>query len=146
MPSRNTYLLTWVSLTFDVGYLFTVAPAKRSHCSLPWRRGIFSWPPPDLERGVAPLGPPAPGSSGSLEVVLLLSAAAPALSQPGTLGRYPRPWARCSSSRPCFCAAHHSQYLGQTMVEVMKIMVTSFKRSHAHTATPRASSPAAGHC
>ena len=45
--------------------------------------------PPDLERGVAPLGPPAPGSSGSLEVALLLSAAAPALSQPGTLGRYP---------------------------------------------------------
>ena len=33
--------------------------------------------PPDLERGVAPLGPPAPRSSRSLEVGLLLSAAAP---------------------------------------------------------------------
>ena len=39
--SRNTYHLTWVSLTLDVGYLFTAAP-------------------PDLESGVAPLGPPAP--------------------------------------------------------------------------------------
>ena len=29
----------------DVGYLFTAAPAKCSHCTLPWRRGISSWPP-----------------------------------------------------------------------------------------------------
>ena len=34
---------------------------------------------------------------------------------------------------------------GQTMVEVMKIMVTSFKRSHACTATLSAPNPAAGH-
>ena len=33
----------------------------------------------------------------------------------------------------------------QTMVEVMKIMVTSFKRFHAHTAALNASDPAAGH-
>ena len=39
--SRNTYRLTWVSLTLDEGYLLTAAP-------------------PDLESGVAPLGPPAP--------------------------------------------------------------------------------------
>ena len=45
MPSRNIHRLTWVSLTLDVGYLFTAAPAKRSRCSLPWTRGIFSWPP-----------------------------------------------------------------------------------------------------
>ena len=32
------------------------------------------------------------------------------------------------------------------MVEVMKIMVTSFKRSHAHTATLSGPDPAAGHC
>ena len=31
------------------------------------------------------------------------------------------------------------------MVEVMKIMGTSFKRSHAHTATLNAPDPAAGH-
>ena len=32
------------------------------------------------------------------------------------------------------------------MVEVMKIMVTSFKRSHAHTATLNAPDPATDHC
>ena len=41
MPSHNTYHPTWVSLTLDEGYLFTTSP-------------------PDLERGIAPLGPPAP--------------------------------------------------------------------------------------
>ena len=41
MPSCNTYRLTWVSLTLDKGYLLTATP-------------------PDLERGVAPLGPPVP--------------------------------------------------------------------------------------
>ena len=35
---------------------------------------------------------------------------------------------------------------GQTMVEVMKIMATSFKGSHACTATLSAPNPAAGHC
>ena len=40
MPSCNTYHLTWVSLTLGVGYLFTAAPAKRSHCSLPRTRGL----------------------------------------------------------------------------------------------------------
>ena len=45
MPSRNTYRLTWVSLTLDVGYLFTASPAKRSCCSLPWTMGISSRPP-----------------------------------------------------------------------------------------------------
>ena len=34
---------------------------------------------------------------------------------------------------------------GQTMVKVMKIMVTSFKRSHARTATLSAPNPTAGH-
>ena len=34
---------------------------------------------------------------------------------------------------------------GQTIVEVMKIMVTSFKRSQAYNATLSAPTPAAGH-
>jgi len=38
MPCCNTYRLTWVSLTLDVGYLFMTAPAKCSRCSLPWTR------------------------------------------------------------------------------------------------------------
>ena len=45
MPSHNTYHLTWFSLPWDMGYLFMAAPAKRSHSSLPWMRGISSLPP-----------------------------------------------------------------------------------------------------
>ena len=45
MPSCNAYCLTWVSLTLDVGYFFTAAPAKCSCCSLPWMRDISSPPP-----------------------------------------------------------------------------------------------------
>ena len=61
MASRNTYGLTWVSLTLDVGYLFTAAPAKRSRCSLLWTRGISSpLPLLTLNVGVAPFSSPAP--------------------------------------------------------------------------------------
>ena len=95
MPSCNTYRLTWVSLTLGVGYLFTAAPAKPSHCSLPWTRGISSLPPFDLQRGIAPLGAPAP-------------------AQPRLLGRGVappghRPWPRAwgSSSLPRY--VHWSQ-------------------------------------
>ena len=42
MPSLSAYRLTWVSLTLDLGYLFTAAPAKHSHCSLPWTCGSSS--------------------------------------------------------------------------------------------------------
>ena len=41
MPFCNTYHLTWVSLTLDMGYLFMAAPAKHSCCSLPWTRSPF---------------------------------------------------------------------------------------------------------
>ena len=56
MPSLSAYRLTWVSLTLDMGYLFTAALAKRSRCSLPyicqqiwktqqwpqdWKRSVF---------------------------------------------------------------------------------------------------------
>ena len=34
----SAYYLTWVSLTLDVGYLFTAGPEKHSHCSLPWTK------------------------------------------------------------------------------------------------------------
>ena len=44
----NTYHLTWVSLTLDVGYLFTAAQARWSCCSLPWMKSVSyrcpSWP------------------------------------------------------------------------------------------------------
>ena len=47
MPSHNTNPLTWVSLTLNEGYLLTAIP-------------------PDLGRGVAPLGPPAPAQPSLL--------------------------------------------------------------------------------
>ena len=69
MPSLSAYHLTWVSLTLDVGYIFTTVSAKRSHSSLLWTWGSSSQPQPrtldvrylvsatapDLSRGVAPL-------------------------------------------------------------------------------------------
>ena len=39
MPSLSTYCLTGVSLTLDMGCLFTAAPAECSWCSLPWTWG-----------------------------------------------------------------------------------------------------------
>ena len=69
MPSGNTYHLTWVSLTLEERYLLTAAP-------------------PDLERGVAPLGPPAPRQQP-----LLGGGVAP-------LGRRPLPRTWGSSSLP----------------------------------------------
>ena len=42
MPFLSAYLLTWVSLTLDVEYLFSAAPAKHSHCSLSWTWGNSS--------------------------------------------------------------------------------------------------------
>ena len=76
----NTYCLTWVFLTLDVGYLFTAAPAKCSPCSLPWTRGISSWPPLltlNVEQLLSVLLLPL--IHHSLDVGLLLSAATPDL-------------------------------------------------------------------
>ena len=69
MPSCNTYHLTWVSLTLDEGYLLTAAR-------------------PDLEHGVAPLGPPVP-----VQPPLLGSGVAPPGHRP-----WPQAWG--SSSWP----------------------------------------------
>ena len=57
-------------LTLDEGYLLTAAL-------------------PDLQRGLAPLGPPVPRSHRSLDVGLLLPAAAPGLRR-GVLGSDPQ--------------------------------------------------------
>ena len=52
MPSLSTYHLTWVSLTLDVGYLFTAAPEKHSWCSFPRACGSSSQsPPPTSDMG-----------------------------------------------------------------------------------------------
>ena len=44
LPSVGAYRLTWISLTLDVGYLFTAARGKHSRCSLPWMWGSSSRP------------------------------------------------------------------------------------------------------
>ena len=38
----TTPTIFWVSLSLDMGYLFMATPAKHSHCSLPWTRGVSS--------------------------------------------------------------------------------------------------------
>ena len=43
MPSLSACHPIWVSLTLDVEYLFTAAPAKCTCCSLPWMWGSSSW-------------------------------------------------------------------------------------------------------
>ena len=49
---------------------------------------------PDLQRGITPLGPSAPEQQGSLDVGLVLLAAAPSLGHGvGPPSRHPWPWA-----------------------------------------------------
>ena len=82
MPSCNTYHFTWVSLTFGVGYLFTAALAKQSLLLTLDEGYLLTATLPDLQHGMAPLGPPAPAQP--LLFGLLLLASTPGL-------RY-RPW------------------------------------------------------
>ena len=47
MPSLSAYHLTWVSLTLDVGYLFTAVPAKNCEPHkevLLWRKELNFFP------------------------------------------------------------------------------------------------------
>ena len=62
MPSCNTYHLTWFSLTLDMGYLcLHGCSSKAQPLLLILDEGyLLTTTPPDLERGVAPLGPPVP--------------------------------------------------------------------------------------
>ena len=51
MPSPNTYQITWVSLTLDVGYLFMAAPAKQPLLLTLDEGYLLTAAPPDLECG-----------------------------------------------------------------------------------------------
>ena len=79
MPSSNTYHLTWVSRTFDMGYLFTAAPAKELLLLTLDEGYLLTAAPPDLERGIAPLGPPMPMQPLLVGHGLLFLASAPGL-------------------------------------------------------------------
>ena len=124
MPSCNTYCLTWVSLTLDVGCLHGCS-SKAQPLLLTWDKLT----PPDPECGVAPLSPPAPmqppllgrgvalpghcprpqtqGSSSqwpslASDVGWLLSAITPDLGcRVDPPGHCPWPLTQGSSSRPC---------------------------------------------
>ena len=48
--SRNTYHLSWASLTLDVGYLFTDVPAAQPLLLTLDESYLFIATPPDLER------------------------------------------------------------------------------------------------
>ena len=117
MPSCNTYRLTWVSLTLDVGYLFTGAPesaaaapylgqgvSPHSRPSWPWRWSNFSRPS-CAQAATAPwtwasssLLPPWPQAWGSSSTQLPWPRAWGSSSRPPP---WPRTWD--SSSRPLLC-------------------------------------------
>ena len=61
MPSSNTYHLTWVSLTLDMGLSLHGCSSKVQPLLLTLEEGyLLKATPPDFEHGVAPLGPPKP--------------------------------------------------------------------------------------
>ena len=78
MPSCNTYHLTWVSLTLDVGVSLHGCSSKAQPLLLTLdKRYLLTTPVPDLQRGIAPLSPPVPAQR--LLLGLLLLAAGPGL-------------------------------------------------------------------
>ena len=80
LPSCKTYRLTWVSITLDVGYLFTGCSSKVQPLFLTLDEGyLLTATVPDLQHGIAPLGPPVPAQPPLLG--LLLPATGPGLGR-----------------------------------------------------------------
>ena len=79
MPSCNTYHLTWVSLTLGVGYLFTMLQQSTATTPHLGEGYLLTSSVPDLQRGLASLGPPAPAQA--LLLGMLLLAAGPGLGR-----------------------------------------------------------------
>ena len=99
MPSCNTYHLTWVSLTLGVGYLHGCS-SKAQPLLLTLDEGyLLTTAVPDLQCGIAPLGPPVPAQPPLLG--LLLPASGPGLGlRVAPQGHRPWPRTRGVSSRP----------------------------------------------
>ena len=111
MPSCNTYHLTWVSLTLDVGVSLHGCSSKAQPLLLTLDEGyLLNAAIPDLQRGIAPLGLPEPAqplllgcssrpAGPGLGCGWFLPAAAPGLgrevSSPGR-SSWPQAWG-CSS-------------------------------------------------
>ena len=94
MPSWNTYRLTWVSLNLGCGVSLHGCSSKAQPLLLTLDEGyLLSAALPDLQCGIAPLGPPAPAqprlqvtpllAASGLRRGLLLPAAAPGLGRGG---------------------------------------------------------------
>ena len=80
MPSRNTYRLTWVSLYLGRGVSVHSCSSKAQLLLLTLDEGyLLTSALPDLECGIAPLGPPAPMQPPLLGHGGALPAAAPGL-------------------------------------------------------------------
>ena len=81
MPSCNTYHLTWVSLTLACGISSRLL--QQSTATVPYLgRGVSPYRAvPDLQCGIAPLGPPVPVQPPLLR--LLFPAAGPGLGHVG---------------------------------------------------------------
>ena len=60
MPSCNTYHLTCVSLTLGVGYLHCCSSKAQTLLLTLDEEYLLTTALPDLQRGMAPLSPPAP--------------------------------------------------------------------------------------
>ena len=103
MPSCNTYHLTWVSLTLDVGISLHGCSSKAPLLLLTLDKGyLLTVTIPDLQLGIAPLGPPVPAQPPLLGLLLqaagsglghgwLLPAAAPGLGL-GVAPQGHHPW------------------------------------------------------
>ena len=94
MPSCNTYRLTWVSLTLGVGYLFMASPTKKTLLLTLGEGYLLTAALPDLQRGIAPLGPPEP-----VQPQLRGRGVAP----PGRRS-WPRTWGSSSRLFLCHCS------------------------------------------
>ena len=83
----NTYHLTWVSLTLDVGVSLHGCSSKAQPLLLTLDEGyLLTATVPDFQRGIAPVGPPAPAQPPFLWLLLCygslaLSAAVPDLEK-----------------------------------------------------------------
>ena len=70
MPSCNTYHLTWFSLTFDVGLSLHGCSSKAQPLLLTLdEEYLLTATVPDLQHGIASLGPPAPAQPPFLTAV-----------------------------------------------------------------------------
>ena len=72
MPSCNAYHLTWVSITLGVGVSLHSCCSKAQLLLLTLDEGyLLTATVPDLQRGMAPLGPSVPAQPPLLGLLLL---------------------------------------------------------------------------